>query len=59
MLYYAVTFVLVGLVSGALNMAEGSLVVLQMSMMLFLIGVALMAMSLMGRRTPPVRHWER
>lgn len=55
MIYYAVVFLVVGLVAGLLNLAEGSLLVLQTSWMLFLIGVALMAMNLIGVRTPPVR----
>ncbi len=58
MFYYAVVFVLVGLVAGVLNLAEGSLVVVQLSWMLFLIGVALMGLHLIWLRPSPVRASE-
>jgi uncharacterized membrane protein YtjA (UPF0391 family) len=51
MLYYALVFLIVGLVAGALNLAEGALMVVQMSWILFLIGIVLAAIHLFTGRT--------
>jgi uncharacterized membrane protein YtjA (UPF0391 family) len=53
-LYYALAFLLVGLVAGVLNLAEGSLLslmVVQMLSMLFLIGIFLVAIHVITGRT--------
>jgi len=50
-LYYALVFLVVGLVAGVLNLAEGSLMVVQMSWMLFVIGIVLGARSGLTIRT--------
>lgn len=55
MIYYAVVFLVVGLAAGLLNLAEGSLMVIQMSWLLFLMGVVLIAMDLIRLRTVPVK----
>ncbi|HLZ32796.1 MAG TPA: DUF1328 family protein [Nitrospira sp.] len=54
MLYYALVFMLVGLVAGALNLAGVSTVAVQISWILFLIGIVLVAVhlvTLITRRT--------
>ena len=51
MLYYALVFLVVGMVAGVLNLAEGSLMVVQMSWMLFLIGIVLVAIHVIKGRT--------
>jgi len=50
-LYYALAFLVVGLVAGVLNLAEGSLMVVQMSWMLFVIGIVLVAIRVITGRT--------
>lgn len=55
MIYYALVFLVVGLAAGLLNLAEGSLMVIQMSWVLFLMGGVLIAMDLVRVRTVPVR----
>lgn len=54
MLYYALVFLIVGLVAGVLNLAEGSLMVVQMSWILFLIGIVLAAAHVVTGRTARV-----
>ncbi|HEY7534191.1 MAG TPA: hypothetical protein VH681_15585 [Nitrospiraceae bacterium] len=49
MLYYALVFLVVGLIASALNLAAGSLMVVQMSWILFLIGIVLVAIHLVKR----------
>ena len=51
MLYYALVFLLVGLIAGALNLAGVSAVAVQISWILFLIGVILVAIHLVSGRT--------
>ena len=51
MLYYALVFLLVGLVAGALNLAGISTIAVQISWILFLIGVILVAIHLVSGRT--------
>lgn len=55
MIYYAVVLLVVGLAAGLLNLAEGSLMVIQMSWVLFLMGVVLIAMDLIRLRALPVK----
>jgi uncharacterized membrane protein YtjA (UPF0391 family) len=43
MLYYALVFLVVGLIAGALNLAGVSSVAVQISWILFLVGVVLVA----------------
>lgn len=50
MLYYALVFLVVGLVAGALNLAGVSLLAVQMSWILFLIGAVLVAIHLVTGR---------
>ena len=50
MLYYALVFLVVGLVAGALNLAGVSAVAVQISWILFLIGVILVAIHLVTGR---------
>lgn len=52
MLYYALVFLVVGLIAGALNLAGVSGVVVQISWVLLLIGVVLAAIHLVSRRSP-------
>lgn len=54
MLYYALTFLVVGLVAGALNLAGISTVAVQISWVLFLIGIVLVAIHLVTGRRPRV-----
>ena len=52
MLYYALMFLVVGLIAGALNLAGVSAVAVQISWILFLIGVVLFVIHLVtGRST--------
>jgi uncharacterized membrane protein YtjA (UPF0391 family) len=51
MLYYAFVFLLVGLIAGALNLAGVSEVAVQISWVLFLIGIVLVAIHLVTGRT--------
>jgi uncharacterized membrane protein YtjA (UPF0391 family) len=52
MLYYALVFLVVGLIAGALNLAGVSAVAVQISWILFVIGVALVVIHLVtGRST--------
>lgn len=50
MLYYALVFLVVGLIAGALNLAGISAVAVQISWILFLIGVILVAIHLVTGR---------
>lgn len=50
MLYYALVFLVVGLIAGALNLAGVSAVAVQISWILFLIGVVLVAIHLVTGR---------
>ena len=54
MLYYALVFLIVGLVAGALNLAGVSAVAVQISWVLFLIGIVLVAIHLVTGRTARV-----
>ena len=55
MLYYALVFLVVGLIAGVLNFAGVSAVAVQISWVLFVIGVVLLAIHVItGRRTAPV-----
>jgi uncharacterized membrane protein YtjA (UPF0391 family) len=52
MLYYALVFMVVGLIAGALNLAGVSAVAVQISWILFVIGVVLVVIHLVtGRST--------
>jgi uncharacterized membrane protein YtjA (UPF0391 family) len=51
MLYYALVFLIVGLVAGALNLAGVSTIAVQISWILFLIGIVLVAIHLFTGRT--------
>lgn len=52
MLYYALMFLIVGLIAHALNFLGVSAVAVQMSWILFLIGVVLLVVHLVSGRTP-------
>ena len=54
MLYYALMFVVVGLIAGALNLAGVSTVAIQISWILFLIGIVLVAIHVFTGRTARV-----
>ena len=52
MLYFALLFLIVGLIAGALNIAGVAAVAVQISWILFLIGIVLVVIHLVtGRRT--------
>jgi len=52
MLYFALMFMVVGLIAGALNLAGVSAVAVQISWILFVIGIVLVAIHLItGRST--------
>jgi len=52
MLYYALVFLVVGLIAGALNLAGVSAIAVQISWILFVIGVVLVVIHLVtGRGT--------
>ena len=51
MLYYALVFLVVGLIAGALNLAGVSTVAVQISWILFLIGIVLVAVHLVSKRS--------
>ena len=53
MLYFALVFLIVGLIAGALNMAGIAAIAAQISWILFVVGIVLIVIHLvMGRRTP-------
>ncbi|MBI4000910.1 MAG: DUF1328 domain-containing protein [Nitrospira defluvii] len=52
MLYYALMFLVVGLIAGALNVMGVSAVAVQISWILFLIGIVLAVVHLVSGRTP-------
>ena len=55
MLYYALLFLIVGLIAGALGLAGIAAIAEQIAWVLFLIGVILIVIHLItGRRVPPV-----
>jgi uncharacterized membrane protein YtjA (UPF0391 family) len=55
MLSYALMFLVVGLIVGALNLAGVSTVAVQISWMLFVVGIVLLVIHLIsGRTTRPV-----
>lgn len=51
MLYYALMFLVVGLIAGALNLAGVAAVATQISWILFLIGIVLLLIHLFTGRT--------
>ena len=55
MLYYGLLFLVVGLMTGALNFAGVSTVAVQISWILFVVGIALLVIHwIKGRTTRPV-----
>ncbi len=54
MLYYAFVFLVVGVIAGALNLAGVSAGAVQISWVLFLIGIVLVAIHLVTGRTARV-----
>ncbi|TKB70380.1 MAG: DUF1328 domain-containing protein [Nitrospira sp.] len=55
MLYYALMFLVVGLIAGALNLAGISTVAVQISWMLFVTGIVLLVIHwITGHTTRPV-----
>jgi uncharacterized membrane protein YtjA (UPF0391 family) len=54
MLYYALVFLMVGLIAGALNLVGVSAVAVQISWILFLIGIVLIAIHVITGRTARV-----
>jgi uncharacterized membrane protein YtjA (UPF0391 family) len=53
MLYYALIFLVVGVIAGALNLAGVSTMAIQISWVLFLVGIVLLVIHLVTGR--PVR----
>ena len=51
MLYYALMFLVVGLIAGALNLVGVSTLAVQISWILFLIGIVLLVIHLISGRT--------
>ena len=51
MLYYALVFLVVGVIAGALNLAGVSAVAVQISWVLFLVGVVLVAIHVITGRS--------
>ena len=51
MLYYALVFLVVGVIAGALNLAGVSAVAVQISWVLFLVGIALVAIHVITGRS--------
>ena len=51
MLYYALMFLVVGLIAGALNLAGISTLAVQISWILLLIGIVLLVIHLISGRT--------
>lgn len=55
MLYYALMFLVVGLIAGVLNLAGVSTVAMQISWILFLVGIVMLVIHwIKGRTTRPV-----
>jgi uncharacterized membrane protein YtjA (UPF0391 family) len=54
MLYYALVFLVVGVIAGALNLAGVSGVAVQISWILFLIGIVLVTIHVITGRTTRV-----
>jgi uncharacterized membrane protein YtjA (UPF0391 family) len=54
MLYYALVFLVVGVIAGALNLAGVSAVAVQISWVLFLVGIALVAIHVITGRSARV-----
>ncbi|MBH0200062.1 MAG: DUF1328 domain-containing protein [Nitrospira sp.] len=54
MLNYALLFLVVGLIAGALNLAGVSMVAVQISWILFVIGIVLLVIHLVTGRTARV-----
>jgi uncharacterized membrane protein YtjA (UPF0391 family) len=54
MLYYALIFLLVGVIAGALNLAGVSAMAVQISWILFLIGIVLLVIHLVRGRSVQV-----
>ncbi|MEO7859191.1 MAG: DUF1328 domain-containing protein [Nitrospirales bacterium] len=53
MLYFALMFLVVGLIAGALNVAGVAAIAVQISWILFVIGIVLIVIHMVtGRRTP-------
>lgn len=51
MLYYALIFMMVGVIAGALNLAGVSAVAVQISWVLFLVGIVLLVIHLVTGRS--------
>ena len=54
MLYYALAFLVIGLIAGALGLFGVAAVATQISWILFLIGIVLLVIHLLTGRGPPV-----
>lgn len=54
MLYYALMFLVVGLIAGALGLAGIAAVAGQIAWLLFLVGVVLIVVHLVTGRRPPI-----
>ncbi|MGH2405554.1 MAG: DUF1328 domain-containing protein [bacterium] len=53
MLYYALAFLIVGMIAGALGLAGIAAVASQIAWILFLVGIVLLAIHLIRGHTPP------
>ena len=51
MLYYALVFLVVGVIAGALNLAGVSAVAVQISWVLFVVGIVLVAIHVIAGRS--------
>lgn len=55
MIYYALVFLIVGLIAGALGITGVAAVASQIAWVLFLVGIVLLVMHIVtGRRTPTI-----
>ncbi len=53
MLYYALVFLVIGLIAGALGLFGVAAIASQIAWVLFLIGIVLLVIHLVSGRTPP------
>ncbi len=53
MLYYALVFLVVGLIAGALGLFGVAAIAGEISWILFLVGIVLLVIHLVGGRRPP------
>ena len=54
MLYYALVFLVLGLIAGALGLSGVAAVATQIAWVLFLVGIVFLVIHLVRGRTPPI-----